>query len=137
PVGILAFFVISTFVPETKRNAKLSFDVFGFAMLSLAIGAFQMFLDRGESKDWFGSREIVIEAAIAALAFYLFLVHTFTTDKPFISPSIFRDRSFSASLVLIFIVGIILYATMALMPPFLQNLLDYPVVTTGLLLAPR
>ena len=71
------------------------------------------------------------------LAFYLFLVHTFTTDKPFISPSIFRDRSFSASLVLIFIVGVILYATMALMPPFLQNLENYPVVTTGLLLAPR
>jgi len=137
PVGMLAFFVISTFVPETRKNSKLSFDVFGFAMLSLAIGAFQMFLDRGESKDWFGSREIVIEAAIAGLAFYLFLVHTFTTDKPFISPSIFRDRSFTASLVLIFIVGIILYATMALMPPFLQNLLDYPVVTTGILLAPR
>jgi MFS transporter, DHA2 family, multidrug resistance protein len=137
PVGALAFFVISTFVPETKRDSKLGFDVFGFLMLSLAIGAFQMFLDRGESKDWFGSYEIMFEAAIAGLAFYLFLVHTFTTDKPFISPAIFRDRSFSASLVLIFIVGVILYATMALMPPFLQNLLNYPVVTTGLLLAPR
>ena len=137
PVGALAFFVISTFVPETQKNSKLSFDVFGFVTLSLAIGAFQMFLDRGESKDWFGSYEIIIELCLAVLAFYLFLVHTFTTDKPFISPSIFRDRSFSASLVLIFIVGIILYATMALMPPFLQNLENYPVVTTGLLLAPR
>ena len=137
PVGALAFFVISTFVPETERNSKLSFDVFGFVTLSLAIGAFQMFLDRGESKDWFGSYEVIIELCLAVLAFYLFLVHTFTTDKPFISPSIFRDRSFSASLVLIFIVGIILYATMALMPPFLQNLENYPVVTTGLLLAPR
>jgi DHA2 family multidrug resistance protein len=137
PVGALAFFVISTFVPETEKNSKLSFDIFGFVTLSLAIGAFQMFLDRGESKDWFGSYEIIIELCLAILAFYLFLVHTFTTDKPFISPSIFRDRSFSASLVLIFIVGIILYATMALMPPFLQNLENYPVVTTGLLLAPR
>jgi DHA2 family multidrug resistance protein len=137
PVGALAFFVISTFVPETQKNSKLSFDVFGFATLSLAIGAFQMFLDRGESKDWFGSNEIIIELCLAVLCFYLFLVHTFTTDKPFINPAIFRDRSFSASLVLIFIVGVILYATMALMPPFLQNLLNYPVVTTGLLLAPR
>jgi MFS transporter, DHA2 family, multidrug resistance protein len=137
PVGALAFFVISTFVAETPRNSKLKFDAFGFLTLSLAIGALQMFLDRGETKDWFGSSEIVIEAAIAGLCFYLFIVHTFTTEKPFISPALFRDRGFSASLVLIFIVGIMLYATMALMPPFLQNLLNYPVVTTGLLLAPR
>ncbi len=137
PVGVLAFFVISTFVAETPKNSKLKFDAFGFLTLSLAIGALQMFLDRGETKDWFGSSEIVIEAAIAGLCFYLFLAHTFTTDKPFISPALFRDRGFSASLVLIFIVGIMLYATMALMPPFLQNLLNYPVVTTGLLLAPR
>ncbi len=137
PVGALAFFVISTFVPETERNSRLKFDIFGFAMLSIAIGAFQMFLDRGETKDWFGSREIVIEAAVAALCFYLFLAHTFTTDKPFINPAIFKDKSFSASLLLIFIVGVILYATLALMPPLLQSLLNYPVVTTGVLLAPR
>jgi DHA2 family multidrug resistance protein len=137
PVGMLAFFVISTFVTETPRNSKLSFDAFGFAMLSIAIGSFQMFLDRGENKDWFGSNEIIIEAGLAALCLYLFFAHSLTTPKPFISLGIFRDRSFSVSLVLIFIVGIILYATLALMPPFLQTLLGYPVVTTGLLTAPR
>jgi DHA2 family multidrug resistance protein len=68
PVGALAFFVISTFVPETQKNSKLSFDVFGFVTLSLAIGAFQMFLDRGESKDWFGSYEVIIELCLAILA---------------------------------------------------------------------
>jgi DHA2 family multidrug resistance protein len=137
PVGILAFFVISTFVTETPRNSKLGFDVFGFSMLSIAIGAFQMFLDRGELKDWFGSDEIIIEACVAGLCFYLFLAHSLTAKKPFISFGIFRDRSFSVSLILIFVVGIILYATLALMPPFLQSLLGYPVITTGLLTAPR
>ena len=51
-------------------------------MLSLAIGALQMLLDRGELKDWFGSTEIWIEATIAGLGFYLFVVHTVTADRP-------------------------------------------------------
>jgi DHA2 family multidrug resistance protein len=137
PIGLLAFFVISTFVPETRRDAGLKFDMFGFATLSIAIGAFQTCLDRGENKGWFGSTEVLIEAVAAGLCFYWFLVHTFTAKNPFISPRIFRDRSFSVSLILIFVVGIILYATLSLMPPFLQNLLNYPVITTGVLLAPR
>jgi DHA2 family multidrug resistance protein len=137
PIGLLAFFMISAFVPETRRNRALTFDIIGFATISLAIACMQMFLDRGELKDWFGSREIVIEFALAGLFLYLFLVHTFTADLPFISPSLFADRNFSVSLYMIFAVGMILYSTMALLPPFLQNLLEYPVVTTGLVIAPR
>ncbi|HEX9465045.1 MAG TPA: DHA2 family efflux MFS transporter permease subunit, partial [Alphaproteobacteria bacterium] len=76
PFGVLAFLVISSAVPETKINRSLRFDVFGFAMLSLAVAALQMFLDRGELKDWFGSTEIVVEAVLAGLFFYVFLVHT-------------------------------------------------------------
>jgi DHA2 family multidrug resistance protein len=96
-----------------------------------------MFLDRGEQLDWFGSTEIVVEASLCVLAFYLFLVHTFTAEKPFISPRMFRDRNFSVGLVFIFIVGIILLATLALLTPYLQNLMNYPVLTAGLVLAPR
>ena len=94
----------------------------GLASVALAIGALQMMLDRGESQDWFASREIVIEAALAALGMYLFIVHIFTHRKPFIEPAMFRDRNFSVGLLFIFIVGIILLATMALLPPFMQNL---------------
>ncbi len=137
PVGILAFMVITTSVRETARNLTLRFDVLGFAMISLAIAALQMFLDRGELKNWFGSTEIIAEATMACLFFYAFLVHTFTTEHPFISPKLFLDRNFSVSLIFITAVGVILYATLALLPPFLQSLLDYPVITTGILLAPR
>ncbi|HKO06990.1 MAG TPA: DHA2 family efflux MFS transporter permease subunit [Alphaproteobacteria bacterium] len=137
PVGALAFFIISAFVPETRRNRGLGFDVFGFVAISLAIGCLQMFLDRGELKDWFGSTEIVVEAALCGLFLYIFLVHTFMAERPFISPSLFADRNFSVSLLVIFVIGAILYSTLALMPPFLQNLLDYPVVTTGFVIAPR
>jgi DHA2 family multidrug resistance protein len=96
-----------------------------------------MMLDRGEQLGWFGSTEIVAEAAIAGLALYLFLVHMFTADKPFIRPQIFKDRNLATGLVFIFIVGIVLLATLALLTPYLQNLMGYPVLTAGMVLAPR
>ena len=78
------------------------------ARLSLAIGALQVMLDRGEQLDWFGSGEIRIEAIVAASAFYLFLVHTFTADEPFVRPALFRDRNFAAGTLFIFVVGVTL-----------------------------
>ena len=74
---------------------------------------------------------------MAGLAFYLFLVHTFTAERPFVNPRMFLDRNFSAGLVFIFLIGIILLATLALLTPYLQNLMGYPVLTAGMVLAPR
>jgi DHA2 family multidrug resistance protein len=137
PFGILALLGIMAFLPETERDHKRRFDIFGFAMLSIAIGALQMMLDRGELLNWFGSTEIIIEAVVAGTCFALFLVQTFTHERPFLEPAIFHDRNLSIGLIVIFIVGVILLATMALLPPYLQNLMDYPVITTGFILAPR
>ena len=80
PIGILTFAGLSAYLSETKIT-KGSFDWFGFAMLSIAIGSFQMMLDRGEQLDWFSSTEIAVEGVVAALAFYLFLVQTFTAKS--------------------------------------------------------
>ena len=137
PFGILAFLGILGFVPETVRNRERPFDFFGFAMLSLGIGALQLMLDRGETKGWFGSTEIMIETALAGLGLYLFLVQMMTAERPFLEPRLFKDRNLVVGLLFIFVVGIVLLATLALMPPFLQNLMGYPVITTGLVLAPR
>jgi len=136
PFGVLAWLGISACVAETPRKQR-RFDLFGFTLLTLAIGALQMMLDRGELAGWFESTEIVLEAALAAAFGYMFLVHMLTHPQPFLSPAIFRDRNLVTCLVLIFAVGVIMLATMALLPPFLQNLIGYPAVTTGLLLAPR
>jgi DHA2 family multidrug resistance protein len=136
PVGILTFLGLSAFLSES-RISKLPFDWFGFATMSLFIGALQMMLDRGEQMDWFSSTEIVLEAALAGLSLYLFLVHTATSERPFIDPKMFKDRNFSIGLFFIFVVGIILLATLALLTPYLQNLMGYPVITAGLVLAPR
>jgi MFS transporter, DHA2 family, multidrug resistance protein len=137
PLGALALLGILAFVPETERRANRSFDFFGFALLSIAVGALQLMLDRGNAQDWFDSREIVLECVLSALAGYLFLVHMFTAEKPFIEPGLFKDRNFFAGVLLIFMVGVMLFSTMALLPPFLQSLLGFPVLTAGYLIAPR
>lgn len=137
PFGILAFLGILAFVPETGQNRARPFDWYGFALLSIAIGALQLMLDRGVSQDWFSSGEIVIETFLAAICFYMFVVHILTADRPFLEPGLFRDRNLVSGLFFIFVIGIILLATMALLPPFLQTLMGYPVLTIGLVLAPR
>lgn len=136
PIGVLAFVGVLLFMPETQKRIR-RFDFFGFAMLSLAVGSFQFMLDRGSALDWFNSTEVVIELGIAIAAAWVFVVHMMTDREPFLETALFRDRNFVASLALIFLVGIILLATMALLPPMLQTLFDYPVVTVGLVLAPR
>lgn len=136
PFGILAAIGIAATLPETKQ-LRNSFDMFGFATLSLGIGALQLMLDRGELKDWFASPEIQIEAFIAAIGLLLFIVHTATAENTFISRGLFRDRNFVVGNVFIFMVGVVLFATLALMPPMLQGLMGYPVLAAGLVTAPR
>jgi MFS transporter, DHA2 family, multidrug resistance protein len=137
PFGLFALLGIFAFVPETERDRARPFDFFGFALLSLAIGALQLMLDRGELKDWFSSTEIMTYAALAGVGLYMFLVHMATAERPFLDPELFRDRNLCTGLFFIFVVGIVLLATLALLPPFLQDLMGYPVLTTGLVLAPR
>jgi DHA2 family multidrug resistance protein len=136
PVGILTFLGLSAFLSETK-TLNIRLDWLGFLSLSLGIGALQMMLDRGEQLDWFSSTEILVEAALMTLGFYIFLVQTFTAKQPFLDPRIFRDRNFAVGVSLIFLVGIILLATLALLTPYLQQLMGYPVLTAGMILAPR
>ena len=136
PVGIIAFVGLSASMPETVRQPG-RFDFFGFASLALGIGALQLFLDRGELKDWFSSPEIIAEALLAGLAMYSFLVHSLTHPRPFLSLALFADRNFVTANVFIFMIGVILFATLALIPPMLQNELAYPVIASGMVTAPR
>ncbi|GGC45700.1 EmrB/QacA family drug resistance transporter [Chelatococcus reniformis] len=137
PLGVIALLGISAFVTEPPLERVARFDWFGFGSLSVAIAALQVALDRGEHLDWFGSREIILESVIAASAFYIFLVHTFTAKNPFVDPTLFKDRNFSLGMLFIFIVGVTYLASLALMTPYLQTLMGYPVVTAGIVLGPR
>jgi DHA2 family multidrug resistance protein len=139
PVGILCTLGILVFIRQTRAAHRQPFDFFGFLALSVAVGCVQLLLDRGELKDWFGSREIWIETAVAGVAFYLFVVHTATVgERPsFLNRELLRNPNFFAASVLMFFIGFIMNAIMALLPTMLQNLMNYPVLTTGLVTAPR
>ncbi|WMT73889.1 DHA2 family efflux MFS transporter permease subunit [Bradyrhizobium sp. Ash2021] len=137
PLGALAFAGISFFIRETKISAAAKLDWLGFGSLSVAIAAMQVFLDRGAQLDWFSSLEILIEAVICVSALYIFLVQTFTAKNSFVNPALFLDRNFSVGVLFIFIVGITYLASLALMTPYLQTLMGYPVVTAGLVMGPR
>jgi MFS transporter, DHA2 family, multidrug resistance protein len=138
PFGIISALGIAYFIRDNRRAHSEGFDFFGFATLSLAIGAFQLMLDRGTVSDWFASTEIAIEATIAALSLYLLVVHTATaTDRSFLSRELLKNPSFVAATVLAFMVGVVMNGTLALLPLMLQQLMGYPVLTTGLVTMPR
>ena len=136
PLGILTIAGISLFLPESKVNPK-RFDWPGFLTLAIIIGCLQLFLDRGEQLAWFDSYETYIYLGIAAAAAWVYAVHTLRTDTPILPPAMFLDRNLVTSLIFMFFVGLILLATVALLPPYMQTLMGYPVLEVGTIMAPR
>lgn len=127
--------LLDTF-PKEKHGRAMALWGVG-VMLGIGIGALQLMLDRGQGEDWFSSTEIIIEATVAGLCLYMFIVHMMTARHPFLEPALFKDQNYVACLFFMFMVGVLILATMALLPPYLQNLMGYPIVTTGMVLAPR
>jgi DHA2 family multidrug resistance protein len=136
PLGIIAFVGMALFMPDSERSTR-AFDKFGFLLLVVMIGSAQLMMDRGETAGWFDSREILLYCALAGSSLWMYVIHTLRTDNPFLSPAVFKDRNLVTSLFFIFFIGIILLATMALLPPYMQNLMGYPVLDVGILMAPR
>ncbi|WP_378943335.1 DHA2 family efflux MFS transporter permease subunit [Mesorhizobium sp. ANAO-SY3R2] len=136
PVGIVAFLGCAAYLPAVAKRLR-GFDFFGFAMLSLGVGALQLMLDRGAEVDWFSAAEIWVELGLSITGFWIFTVHMMTSKNTFIDPKIFTDRNFVTGLVFIFVIGVILLASMALLPPMLSRIYGYPTITTGLVMAPR
>ncbi|MBV9509969.1 MAG: DHA2 family efflux MFS transporter permease subunit [Caulobacteraceae bacterium] len=137
PVGALSLLGVLRFVPGERSAERHRFDLTGFALLSVALAAFQLFLDRGENNDWFHSTETVIEASATGLALLLFLIHTVMVDRPFIPLELFKDNNFRTSVVISAVIGLLVFSVLALLPPMIETLLGYPVVTTGMVTAPR
>lgn len=136
PIGIMAFLGSAAYLPSIAKRLR-GFDFFGFAMLSLGVGALQLMLDRGAEVDWFSAAEIWIELGLSITGFWVFAIHLMTAENAFIDPRIFADRNFITGLVFIFVIGVILLASLALLPPMLSNIFGYPTITTGLVMAPR
>jgi DHA2 family multidrug resistance protein len=138
PIGALATYGIWRYIRPTPGTGRMQFDLFGFVSLSLSVGALQLLMDRGQQNDWFSSTETWIEATVLLIAFTYFVAHTALTraDKSFLDYRLLKNGNYLGGLVFIFIVGLVLYATRALTPTMLENLMGYPVATAGLVTAP-
>ena len=137
PFGVFTVLGLMIFMDETKKAIELRFDWFGFTALAIAIGSLQLALDRGEQLGWLESNEIIAEFIISAIGLYYFLAHSLTTQRPFIQFALFKDKNFVGGCVFMAVMGLVLFSTMALSSPFLQNVIGYPIITAGLLLASR
>jgi MFS transporter, DHA2 family, multidrug resistance protein len=137
PFGAITVLGLVIFMDETKKNLTLRFDWFGFTALAVAIGSLQLALDRGEQLGWLESNEIIAEFIISAVGFYYFFAHSLTTQNPFIQFALFKDRNFITGCIFMAVMGLVLYSTMALASPYLQNVIGYPIITAGVLLASR
>lgn len=136
PLGVAAFIAILITLPEAETR-KQALDWIGVTSLVIGVSFLQLMLDRGERLDWFNSTEILIEAAVAALALYIFVVHSLTHARPYINLSIFKDRNFVVGLSLIFMFGIAVFSSLFILPLFLQNIQDYPVLSAGWIVSVR
>ena len=136
PVGVLCTILLVRTMPKGEITRR-GFDLFGFALLAVALGAFQLMLDRGHQLDWFESWDIWVEAALAASCAWMFVIHLSTAKQPLFDPRMFVDRNFSFALLFMVVTGVLLLAGLALLPPLLQQLFGYSVLDSGFLTAPR
>jgi DHA2 family multidrug resistance protein len=138
PIGAIAFYGIWRYIHATAPARRVRFDTFGFVTLSVAIGALQMLLDRGEQNDWFQSVETWVELILTTLSFAYFIGHSLTrpSGQTFVDFRLLKNSNYVTGLLLIFIVGMVLFATRALMPTMLQGLMGYPAALAGLVTAP-
>jgi len=136
PLGVLSFLGLLLWLPEGNKSDR-PFDGLGFFTLSVCIACLQLIMDRGEGEGWFDALEIQIYLAVMLASAWVYLIHTLRTEHPFLSPAMLRDRNLQMGLFLIFVVGIVLLTTMALLPPYMQNLMGYSVLDVGMILAPR
>lgn len=137
PLTGFIFLTMALSLEEKKAEKNPPFDFFGLATISLGMTALQMLLDRGERMEWFASTEIWAEALVAALGFGLFILHVLTAETHYLDKALFRDRNFVLSTIMFFAVGFVLLPTLALTSPMLEELLSYPVDTTGYMTIPR
>lgn len=137
PLGVATFMGVLAYIREGGKTGPIKFDFLGFALFSIVIVSLQLTLDRGERMDWFDSTFIITTTMVMALAFYMFVVNSCFTAKPFIDPGLFTSGNYVIGLLLVFIYGSLNFTPLVLLPSLLQNLKGYPDTLIGIVLAAR
>lgn len=137
PVGVCATIGMGLTLPSDTQLTRVRFDWTGFLALGVALAAVQLVLARGVRLDWFNSTEIVVECLIAAIAFYVFLVHSFSTPAPFLNLKLLADRNYAIGLALVTIYGMLNFTPMVLLPPLLQQHVGFSDALVGQVIGSR
>lgn len=136
PVGILCLFIMMAELPS-RPIVKRKFDLFGFALIAIALSCLQLLLDRGNQKDWFESFEICFYGFLIVSCVWIAIIHFVSGKETLFDRSLFANVNFVIALVFMLVIGMVMFATMALLPPMLQGLFGYDVIDTGMVLMPR
>ncbi len=137
PGGAIGFLALLLVLPKEEPSAGTRLDWIGFLSLSLGLGCLQLVMSRGQRLDWYDSSEIIVETVMAVTAFYLFVMHSATAGRPFLSPQLLRDRNYTLGLVLVFTYGMLNFTPLVLLPSLLQTYAGYPDSTIGMIIAAR
>ncbi len=136
PLGIPALVLLWSLLPSRAIDRR-PLDLFGFAMLALALASLQLMFDRGQHKDWFNSWEIIVELLVALCAFLVFVMHSSDTRTPLFRRQLWTNRNFVIALGFMAVMGVAVVGLSAVLPMMFQTIYGYPVVDTGLMMAPR
>jgi len=136
PIGALCLVILIAELPSHPVRRR-RFDLFGFAMFGLGLASLQLLLDRGNVLDWFTSLESWVWLGLCVSGMWIAVIHFATAKEPLFDRRMFADVNFAISLVFMVVVGAVMFATMALLPPMLQGLFGYDVIDTGMVLMPR
>jgi DHA2 family multidrug resistance protein len=140
PIGLLALLLVFTFIedpPYLERSRFRRMDYLGFGFMALGLGALQIMLDKGQEDDWFSSPRIRVLAIVAVTALVAFVIREVLAEEPIVNFSVLGERNFAVGTVLITMLGVVLYGTTAMLPLFLQTLLGYTALDSGLAVSPR
>ena len=137
PFAILGVLGATFSVKETATDRDKPFDMLGYLFLVIALASLQLTLDRGEIEGWFESNYIIVTMSAVVLGLYLFITHSLTTKNPFISPGIFRDRNLMLGILFQFMLGFLVLSMNVIMPLFLQNLREFPILMAAMVMMPR
>jgi DHA2 family multidrug resistance protein len=140
PIGILALIMVNLYVedpPYLRKAFTGAIDYIGFSLMALWLGTLQLVLDKGQEADWFEAPWICWTAAVSALALIAFIARELTDRDPIVQLRIFRNRNFSVGTMITCMYGFVLYGATAMLPLFLQTLMGYSALQSGLSVSPR
>ena len=137
PLGALALLLIALYVPDSRFRKQIEkIDYRGLLLMSIGIGALQLMLERGERLDWFNSTQVIAYAVTSFVALGLFVIHELECAHPIVDLRLCHDTQYSSGLIMTFGLGAALFSTVFIFPVYVQGLMGYTAMQSGLLLLP-